>query len=197
MDSGAGVAIAVRLRPMNAKEEAGNALPVVTANSQRNDVTLIRGAGNRQCKQTYNFDAVFGSFSEQSDVFETIRPLVDDVLQGYEATVRRPRASSGRSRGARRDRDPRCSSQVFAYGQTGTGKTHTMEGDLRSDQQKGVIPRAVEVRVARTCRAFAVRGRLRHACARARGEPAEWAVRTGARRPSSSSCARRSTRARR
>ena len=34
--------------------------------------------------------------------------------------------------------------QVFAYGQTGTGKTHTMEGDLSNDDLKGVIPRAVE-----------------------------------------------------
>ena len=33
---------------------------------------------------------------------------------------------------------------MFAYGQTGTGKTHTMEGDLRDEQGKGVIPRAVE-----------------------------------------------------
>ena len=34
--------------------------------------------------------------------------------------------------------------QVFAYGQTGTGKTHTMEGELRDDQLKGVIPRSVD-----------------------------------------------------
>ena len=34
--------------------------------------------------------------------------------------------------------------QVFAYGQTGTGKTYTMEGDLKDERQKGVIPRAVE-----------------------------------------------------
>jgi kinesin family protein 11 len=33
-------------------------------------------------------------------------------------------------------------STVFAYGQTGTGKTYTMEGDLTSADQHGIIPRA-------------------------------------------------------
>merc|ERR1712138_180033 len=45
--------------------------------------------------------------------------MIGDVMKGYEATV-------------------------FAYGQTGTGKTHTMEGDLSSEAQKGIIPRAVD-----------------------------------------------------
>ena len=34
-------------------------------------------------------------------------------------------------------------STVFAYGQTGTGKTHTMEGDIKNPEQWGVIPRSV------------------------------------------------------
>ena len=42
-----------------------------------------------------------------------------DVLNGYESTV-------------------------FAYGQTGTGKTHTMEGDLSDPVKYGVIPRSTD-----------------------------------------------------
>ena len=52
-------------------------------------------------------------------MFANVRPMIGDVMKGYEATV-------------------------FAYGQTGTGKTHTMEGDLSSEAQKGIIPRAVD-----------------------------------------------------
>jgi hypothetical protein len=33
---------------------------------------------------------------------------------------------------------------IFAYGQTGTGKTFTMEGDLSDQNVKGVIPRAFD-----------------------------------------------------
>lgn len=50
-----------------------------------------------------------------------VRPVVDEVLQGYNCTV-------------------------FAYGQTGTGKTYTMEGQLEGNntsKDAGVVPRAV------------------------------------------------------
>jgi kinesin family protein 3/17 len=30
---------------------------------------------------------------------------------------------------------------IFAYGQTGTGKTHTMEGSKTDENQRGIIPR--------------------------------------------------------
>ena len=51
----------------------------------------------------YRFDAVLDQTSTQVDVFSQVRPLVDAAVSGYNATV-------------------------FAYGQTGTGKTHTMLG---------------------------------------------------------------------
>lgn len=59
--------------------------------------------------------------SKQSDVFNfSIKPTVDDILNGYNGTV-------------------------FAYGQTGAGKSYTMMGaDIDSEQHKGIIPRIVE-----------------------------------------------------
>ena len=99
-DHSASVQVAVRVRPLNERELKHNTLPVVTASSEKKEVTLIRtGATNRQQRQTYSFDGVFSDYSTQRDVFEKVRPLVDDVLSGYEGTVRasarcRPRRSS-------------------------------------------------------------------------------------------------------
>ena len=81
------VRVAVRVRPMNERENKGNTLPVVTASTDKNEVTLIRGAGNRQTRQTFSFDAVHSSFSTQVEVFDTVRPLIADVMGGFEATV--------------------------------------------------------------------------------------------------------------
>jgi kinesin family protein 5 len=59
--------------------------------------------------------------SRQKDVFDfSIRSTVDDILNGYNGTV-------------------------FAYGQTGAGKSYTMMGtDIVDDEGRGVIPRIVE-----------------------------------------------------
>lgn len=58
--------------------------------------------------------------SRQADIFEfSIRSTVSDVLAGYNGTV-------------------------FAYGQTGAGKSYTMMGDMEDAQNKGIIPRIVE-----------------------------------------------------
>eukprot|EP00961_Rhodomonas_salina_P000450 6087-Rhodomonas_salina.1 len=114
------VQVVVRVRPMNEKEQKGNTLPVVTASTEKKEVTVIRGSGQRQQRTTFNFDNVLTSFSTQEEVFsQTIEPVLDDVLTGYECTM-------------------------FAYGQTGTGKTHTMEGDFMSEDNRGVIPRAAQ-----------------------------------------------------
>lgn len=71
---------------------------------------------------TFKFDYVYGEDSNQKFVYEnTAKSAVLSVLEGYNATM-------------------------LAYGQTGTGKTYTMEGFSSSldDPQKGIIPRSME-----------------------------------------------------
>lgn len=87
MSVAASVKVAVRLRPMSERENRGNTVPVVNGSSERNEVTLIKGVGQHQQRKTYNFDAVYTSFSTQSEVFQTVEPLVADVMSGFEATV--------------------------------------------------------------------------------------------------------------
>jgi kinesin family protein 11 len=117
-----GVQVVVRVRPFNSNEEKASNVPVVTTNSSNGEVTIVKGAGTRQHKTTFRFDRVFGSFTTQEEIYEeTLLPVIDDVLRGYESTV-------------------------FAYGQTGTGKTFTMEGDLSQGIMggAGIIPRAAQ-----------------------------------------------------
>ena len=112
------IQVVVRLRPMSERELKGNTLPVVTASTEKKEICVIKGAGARTLRNTFAFDNVFTSFSTQREVFEqTLAPVIGDVLSGYESTV-------------------------FAYGQTGTGKTHTMEGVITDSELRGVIPRA-------------------------------------------------------
>uniref|UniRef100_A0A3B5BMK6 Kinesin-like protein n=1 Tax=Stegastes partitus TaxID=144197 RepID=A0A3B5BMK6_9TELE len=65
----------------------------------------------------YVFDRVLPPNSEQVQVYDTCaKQIVRDVLGGYNGTI-------------------------FAYGQTSSGKTHTMEGKLHDPRLKGIIPR--------------------------------------------------------
>lgn len=60
--------------------------------------------GSKEDPKSFTFDNVFGSESLQSYIYEeTAFSLVDSVIEGYNGTI-------------------------FAYGQTGCGKTHTMMG---------------------------------------------------------------------
>jgi kinesin family protein 3/17 len=70
----------------------------------------------------YSFDYVFDMETSQKNVYEyTAKPAVISILEGYNSTI-------------------------IAYGQTGTGKTYTMEGNTysRNDKYRGIIPRSIE-----------------------------------------------------
>uniref|UniRef100_A0A8C5FWM8 Kinesin-like protein n=1 Tax=Gadus morhua TaxID=8049 RepID=A0A8C5FWM8_GADMO len=78
------------------------------------DDTVILGG------RSYAFDRVFPTNSTQEQVYDTCaKQIVKDVLGGYNGTI-------------------------FAYGQTSSGKTHTMEGRLHDPQGMGIIPRIAE-----------------------------------------------------
>jgi kinesin family protein 3/17 len=68
---------------------------------------------------TFTFDHVYSEQSNQASVYRnTARDAVLSSLSGYNATI-------------------------IAYGQTGTGKTYTMEGEAEA-KLRGIIPRATE-----------------------------------------------------
>lgn len=68
----------------------------------------------------WTFDAVINNSFSQEDIFtQFIMPLTESVLGGFNATV-------------------------FAYGQSGSGKTHTMTGVMGNSTLEGVIPRCVK-----------------------------------------------------
>lgn len=76
----------------------------------------MKGDGGEPFK-TFTFDSTFGADSLQENVYKnTAFSIVESVLEGYNGTV-------------------------FAYGQTGTGKTFTMEGKESPPELNGIIPR--------------------------------------------------------
>jgi len=110
--------VVCRLRPMTDLEKRSGTVPAVTAFTDRGEVTAVRARDGRQLRHNFHFDHVLSSFSTQQDVFAVaLKPLIEDVLAGREAAA-------------------------LAYGQTGTGKTYTMEGDLDSEHGRGLVPRA-------------------------------------------------------
>ncbi|XP_027782017.1 kinesin heavy chain isoform X2 [Marmota flaviventris] len=76
------------------------------------DDSVVIGQG-----KPYVFDRVFPPNTTQEQVYHACAmQIVKDVLAGYNGTI-------------------------FAYGQTSSGKTHTMEGKLHDPQLMGIIPR--------------------------------------------------------
>lgn len=92
----------------------------------RKEVRVPEKDANKAPK-LFTYDSVFDDTVGQCEVYDqVVAPLVQEVIEGYNCTV-------------------------FAYGQTGTGKTYTMEGhrsDLdcswQDDPQAGIIPRALD-----------------------------------------------------
>lgn len=120
----ADVQVVLRVRPFLDRECVGAQGGRRVVKVVKNQITLSSEAlqDESNSSYTFTFDSIYDQDSTQAQVFETTaKPLVDSCLQGYNATI-------------------------LAYGQTGTGKTYTMEGCQGSGmfERRGVIPRAIE-----------------------------------------------------
>eukprot|EP00899_Mesostigma_viride_P004778 jgi/Mesvir1/14300/Mv09724-RA.1 len=123
-DKGVNVQVLVRCRPTTEGERKTQ--QALKCEEKKGEVTVVQSIAGKTMERTFTFDKVFGPSSTQEDVFEqSVVPIVNEVLEGFNCTI-------------------------FAYGQTGTGKTYTMEGvskNSKSDEAlpaaAGVIPRAV------------------------------------------------------
>ena len=133
MDRGSNFKVVIRVRPplpreLHADKPFEN---VVMVNGSETIITVSEnlaavmeddgGAGGYSSHQ-FTFDHVYGQDCNQRKIYDiTARGVVESSLQGYNATI-------------------------FAYGQTGTGKTYTMEGfnSAGSVEERGIIPRAIE-----------------------------------------------------
>lgn len=77
-------------------------------------------SANESPPKAFTFDGVYFMDSTSEQIYnDIIYPLVESVVEGYNGTV-------------------------FAYGQTGAGKTFSMQGDDKVPAQRGVIPRTFE-----------------------------------------------------
>lgn len=103
-----------RCRPLSADEISRGCSSVVEVDpSQETDLQYVPTEKERK---SFKFDHVFGPADDQEAVFAESLPVVRSVMDGFNVCI-------------------------FAYGQTGTGKTFTMEG---IPENRGVNYRALE-----------------------------------------------------
>ncbi|XP_036735111.2 centromere-associated protein E isoform X4 [Manis pentadactyla] len=92
------VAVCVRVRPLNSREEALGEDTQAYWKTDNNAIYQVDGS------KSFSFDRVFHSNETTKNVYEEIAvPIIDSAIQGYNGTI-------------------------FAYGQTASGKTYTMMG---------------------------------------------------------------------
>ncbi|KAJ6425533.1 hypothetical protein OIU84_026163 [Salix udensis] len=120
-DRGVHVEVILRCRPLNDDEKELKLPVVISCHEDRGEVSVVQNTAYKQIDKTFSFDKVFGPTSQQKELFdEAISPIVNEVLEGYNCTI-------------------------FAYGQTGTGKTYTMEGGRVGVVESGEFPRDVGI----------------------------------------------------
>nr|XP_022901212.1 kinesin-like protein KIN-7I [Onthophagus taurus] len=111
--SGDNVEVVIRVRPLITREV--NNRDKVKWQVHNNIISPIDPADSRS--DVYQFDHIFDTDSTNEEVYDSVvAPLVLTCVEGYHCTI-------------------------FTYGQTSSGKTHTMHG---TPSDPGIIPRVID-----------------------------------------------------
>ncbi|CAJ0572132.1 unnamed protein product, partial [Mesorhabditis spiculigera] len=114
------VRVVVRCRPLSEGEIREGHQSIIAMDTKRGLVELKNPKEPNEPSKDFTFDSIYDGSSKQAELYdETFRDLVESVLDGFNGTI-------------------------FAYGQTGTGKTYTMEGRLDVEGERGVIHNSFE-----------------------------------------------------
>ena len=116
MSNAANVKVIARFRPMNELEKTSGNEQVCVFTSP---TSLQFNSTREKNVYRFNFDRIFPPSSTQEDIYSFgVKEIIDSVLNGYNGTV-------------------------LAYGQTSSGKTYTMEGEMEFERTQGIIPRMI------------------------------------------------------
>ncbi|XP_078615486.1 osmotic avoidance abnormal protein 3-like isoform X3 [Branchiostoma floridae x Branchiostoma japonicum] len=113
------VKVIVRCRPLNEREKNLNCGVVIKMDGGI-QCGIIKPDRQDEPPKLFTFDGSYDMVSTTEKIYDDVAyPLVESVVEGYNGTV-------------------------FAYGQTGCGKSFTMQGIEEPPTQRGIIPRAFE-----------------------------------------------------
>ena len=116
MSSAANVNVICRFRPMNELEKSSGNEQVCVFTSP---TSLTFNSSREKNVYRFNFDRIFPPSSTQKDIYDFgVKGIINSVLDGYNGTV-------------------------LAYGQTSSGKTYTMQGEMEQESTQGIIPRMI------------------------------------------------------
>ena len=110
----------MRCRPLFGKEIKEGREAIVECDVTRGEIRIVNPKNPDDPPKQFTFDNVYDSRNSQLEIYEeSALPIVRAAIEGYNGTI-------------------------FCYGQTGTGKTHTMEGKDEPASERGIIPNAFE-----------------------------------------------------
>ncbi|XP_062902188.1 kinesin-like protein KIF1A isoform X27 [Mobula hypostoma] len=128
--AGSSVKVAVRVRPFNSREISRESKCIIQMSG--NTTTIVNPKQPKEAPKSFNFDYSYWSHTTPADINyasqqQVYRDIGEEMLQhafeGYNVCI-------------------------FAYGQTGAGKSYTMMGKQEKEQQ-GIIPQLCEDLFAR------------------------------------------------